>query len=44
MKVRYDKEDDCFLIPTVVVCKYKRLNRTSIHVAFLKRSIVFILN
>lgn len=43
MVVRLDKEDDCFMIPTIVICKIKRINKTNVLLAFLKWSIVFIL-
>ena len=43
MKVHLDKEDELYLIPTIVVCKYKSINAMSIHLTFLKWSIAFIL-
>lgn len=44
MKVRLDKEDDIFLIPTVVISRINgsRLKVTLTYIAWLKWSIVFI--
>lgn len=44
MKVRLDKEDDIFIIPTVVISRINasRFKVTLTHIAWLKWSIVFI--
>lgn len=44
MKVRLDKEDDLYLIPTIAISKIKSkyLKATLVHLAWLKWSIVFI--
>ena len=42
MAIRFDKEDDLFLLPTIVICKVSIA--TNIHIAWLHHSIVFIIS
>lgn len=44
MTIRFDKEDDLFVIPTIVISKIdtKYVKTTNIHIAWLRYSLVFI--
>lgn len=44
MNIRLDKEDDIFLLPTIVLCRIntKYIKKTLVHIAWLQWSIVFI--
>ena len=44
MIIRFDKEDDLFVIPTIVISKIdtKYVKTTNIHIAWLRYSLVFI--
>lgn len=42
--IHFDKEDDLFVIPTIVISKIdtKYVKATNIHIAWLRHSLVFI--
>lgn len=44
--IHFDKEDDLFVIPTIVISKIdtKYVKATNIHIAWLRHSLVFICN
>lgn len=44
MTIRFDKEDDLFVIPTIVISKIdtKYVKTTNIHIAWLRYSLVFV--